>query len=168
MMGAGFRSSGRPGYAYDRYDLDPKNGQKSLTDYQNDESIKPRVFISFHMEDEIQVHLLRHQAKSSDKLEFTDYSVKEPFDEKWKTQCTERIKRSSVVVVAIGEDTHSREAVLWEINKAHELGKPVIGMRIYKDKNHKIPDPMRKNGDHVIAWNLDNLQYEIDQAMANR
>ena len=115
------------------------------------------------MSDESQVNLLRHQSKNSDKLEFTDYSVKQPFDEAWKTQCTERVKQSSVVVVAIGEDTHTREAVLWEIQKAHELGKPVIGMRIYKDKNHKTPKPMLEYGDKVIDWNLDNLQKEIDK-----
>lgn len=92
-----------------------------------------------------------------------DYSVKEPFDEKWKTQCKERIKNSKVLVVAIGEDTHRREAVLWEIRKAHELGKAVIGMRIYSDKNHKIPEPMREHGDKVIPWKLDGLQNELDK-----
>jgi hypothetical protein len=114
------------------------------------------------MTDEAQVNLLRHQSKNSKKLEFTDYSVKQPFDEAWKTQCTERIRQSSVVVVPIGEDTHKREAVLWEIRKAHELGKPVIGMRIYKDRNHKVPDPMLEHGDKVVDWSLDELQGEID------
>ena len=137
-----------------------------MDDYSD--SIKPRVFISFHVEDEQQVILLRHQAKNSDKLEFTDYSVKEPFDEKWKTQCTERIKRSSIVVVAIGEDTHTRPAVLWEINKAHELGKPVIGMRIYSNKNHKIPAPMSEHDDRILPWNLDTIQGELDQVIAER
>lgn len=128
------------------------------------DGVKPRVFISFHIEDESQVNLLRYQSKNSDTLEFTDYSVKEPFDEAWKTQCTERIRQSSVVVVAIGEDTHTREAVLWEIRKAHELGKPVIGMRIHSDKNHCVPKPMIEHGDKVIPWDLEVLQNELNQA----
>src|SRR3989344_6637177 len=68
----------------------------------NSES-KKNAFISFHIEDEAQVGLLRHQAKS-DKfdLKFTDYSVKEPFDNKWKTRCEERIKQSSITIVMIG------------------------------------------------------------------
>lgn len=136
---------------------------RTLNEYTTTSTITPRVFISFHIEDESTVNLLRHQAKNSDKLEFTDYSVKEPFDEKWKTQCTERIRQSSVVVVAIGKETYSREAVLWEINKAHELGKPVIGMRIYKDENHKIPQPMTEHRDKVVNWNLDVLQTELDK-----
>jgi hypothetical protein len=109
------------------------------------------------------VNLLRYQSKNSDQLEFTDYSVKEPFDEKWKTQCTERIKQSSVVVVAIGEESHNRDAVLWEIQKAHALGKPVIGMRIHSDKNHKIPQPMLDHGDKVLPWKLSALQTELDK-----
>ncbi len=65
--------------------------------------------------------------------------------------------------MAIGKETHSREAVLWEIEKAHELGKPVIGMRIYCDQNHRVPEPIQEYGDNVIEWNLDVLQAEIDK-----
>lgn len=115
------------------------------------------------MEDEDQVKLLRHQAKSDRfDLEFIDYSVKEPFDERWKTQCTERIRQTSTVVVMIGEDTHKREAVLWEIKKAYELGKKVIGVRIYKDKNHRIPTEMVENNAKIVNWKLSELQEVID------
>lgn len=124
-----------------------------------------RVFISFHIDDEPQVQLIREQAKSDRfDLEFVDYSVKEPFDEKWKTQCEERIKQSSVFVVAIGKDTHSRPAVLWEIETAYKLGKKVIGVRIYRDKNHKIPEPMIRNKTKIINWDIKDLQREIDNA----
>lgn len=170
-MGTGF-GNGRERHANERYDdLMKKSQQSAISRFDQDgdsEKIKPRVFISFYMDDEMQVKLLRHQAKTSDKIEFTDYSVKEPFNEKWKTQCTERIKQSTLVVVAIGEDTHTRPAVLWEIKKAHELGKPVIGMRIHSDKNHRIPAPMREHGDKVISWNLETLQSEIDRIIRER
>ena len=119
------------------------------------------------MDDEAQVDLLRHQAKDERfDLEFSDYSVKEPFDEKWKTNCTERIDQSSVVVVMIGEETHQREAVLWEINKAHELGKHVIGVRIYKDADHPIPEPMKQNGARIVNWNMEEIQNAINEAEA--
>ena len=170
-MGTGF-GNGRERHAIKRSDdINTKSQQSDLSKFvQNGDSekIKPRVFISFHMDDEMQVKLLRYQAKTSDKIELTDYSVKEPFDEKWKTQCTERLKQSTLVVVAIGEDTHTRPAVLWEIKKAHELGKPVIGMRIHSDKNHRIPAPMREHGDRVIPWNLETLQSEIDRIIRER
>jgi len=163
-MGGGIRGI-REKYAERRYFPNTQQG-KSLKDYYT--PAKPRVFISFHIDDENQVNLLRHQAKNSNQLEFTDYSVKEPFDEKWKTQCTERIKRSTVVVVAIGEHTHRREAVDWEIRKAHELGKPVIGMRIYSDKNHKIPKAMLDHGDKVIPWKLEAIQSELERVQKDK
>lgn len=164
-LGGGIRGP-RESYAATR-DEDARSAFESdrgvsLDDYSSD--AKPRVFISFHIEDEAQVNLLRHQARNSDQLEFTDYSVKEPFTEEWKRRCEERLKQSSVVVVAIGAETHSRPAVLWEINKAHELGKPVIGMRIHGDKNHKIPQPMVDHGDRVVPWSLDALNNELDKA----
>lgn len=112
----------------------------------------------------MQVEFLRQQAKDNrNDLEFIDYSVKEPFDEKWKTHCRERIARSDVLVVMIGEDTHSRPAVNWEIKTAYELGIPVVGVRIYKDANHKIPEEMIRRGAPIIPWQLKQIQEEIDQ-----
>ncbi len=165
-MGGGIRGE-RKIYSIASYQNDENKTQKRIQDYSEGRK-KPRVFISFHIDDEAQVNFLRYQAKNSDKLEFTDYSVKEPFDDKWKTRCTERIRQSTVVVIAIGENTHEREAVLWEIRKAHELGKPVIGMRIHGDKNHKIPAPMKEHGDTVISWNLTILQNEINREINNK
>lgn len=122
----------------------------------------PRVFISFHIEDKGAVELLRYQAKESGKLEFIDYSVKEPFDEKWKTNCTDRINKSSILVVAIGKETYDREAVLWEINKAYELGKPVFGMKIHSDQSNRIPQPLSDHDADILDWNLDALQAKLD------
>lgn len=46
----------------------------------------PRAFISFEMEDRWARDFLVGQAKNNlNDVEFTDYSVREPFDEKWKT-----------------------------------------------------------------------------------
>lgn len=165
-MGGGIRGE-RRSYSPFRYHDNENRKQTKLSDDSGEKKM-PRVFISFHIEDEAQVNLLRYQAKTSDQIEFIDYSVKEPFDDKWKTRCTERIKQSSVVVIAIGEDTHSREAVLWEIRKAHELGKPVIGMRIHGNENHRIPQPMIEHGDKVLPWKLLALQAELDRIQSNR
>lgn len=158
-MGGGERG-GRTSFATRRPENQStrENKGKTLADY----ATKPRVFISFHIEDEAQVNFLRNQAKDG-KLEFVDYSVKEPFDEKWKTQCTERIKQCNVHVTMIGEETHSREAVDWEIRKAIELGKPVIGIRIHREKNHIIPPALKEVNAKIMDWNLDELQAEIDK-----
>jgi hypothetical protein len=158
-MGGGERG-GRSSFAIRR----PENQgiaerkPKTLADYGE----KTKVFTSFHAEDEAQVNFLRGQAKEG-KLEFSDYSVKEPFDEKWKTQCAERIEKADMVIVMIGPETYKREAVDWEIRKAIELGKSVIGVRIYRDQNHPIPKALQENGAKIIYWNLDDIQREIDK-----
>lgn len=113
------------------------------------------VFISFHIDDETQVNLLRHQAKDNEfGLEFRDYSVKEPFDEKWKTNCRERISKTSALICMIGEKTAQREAVIWEIEEAYRQGKKVIGVRIHRDKHHPIPRPLLEHNAPIVEWNL--------------
>ncbi len=121
------------------------------------------VFISFHVDDEAQVDLLRSQAKNDNyDLEFRDYSVKEPFDEKWRTNCKQRIAQTSVVVVMIGEKTAERNAVNWEIDEAYRQGKKVIGVRINRDKNHAIPEAMKDNKAPILNWNLKDIDREIN------
>lgn len=113
------------------------------------------VFISFNIHDEAQVNLLRHQAKDNEfDIEFRDYSVKEPFDEKWKTNCKERIAQTSALICMIGENTAQREAVTWEIKEAYRQGKKVIGVRIHRDKNHPVPKPLLEHNATIVDWNL--------------
>lgn len=132
---------------------------------QKNPAPRRNVFISFHSEnDESQVDLLRHQATDERfDLDFSDHSVKEPFDEKWKSQCEEKMKKTSTVIVMIGEKTHEREAVQWEINKAYELGKKVIGVRIYKDEKHIIPKQMLQENARVVSWNMKDIQNALDR-----
>lgn len=123
-----------------------------------DKQLSPRlrnVFISFHIDDEAQVGLLRHQAKDNEfGIQFRDYSVKEPFDSAWKTRCRERIALTSATIVMIGPETANREAVLWEINESLKQGKQVIGVTIYKNANHSVPKSMVDNNCRVIDWKL--------------
>ena len=116
------------------------------------------VFISFHINDEPQVNLLRAQAKSEQfDIEFRDYSVKEPFDEKWKTNCRERISQTSALICMIGEQTAQREAVNWEIEETYRQGKKVIGVRIYRHENHRVPRPLLEHGAPIVEWNLGEI-----------
>lgn len=113
------------------------------------------VFISFHIDDEAQVNLLRAQAKNQGfDIKFRDYSVKEPFDEKWKTNCRERIAQTSALICMIGEKTAQREAVVWEIDEAYRQGKKVIGVRIYRDRDHTIPRPLLEHNAPIVYWDL--------------
>ncbi len=141
-----------------------KSSSKEIQQTLSDSNKKRNVFISFHMEDEPQVKLLRHQVKDDRfNLNFTDYSVKEPFDSNWKKKCEERIKKSSITIVMVGKDTYKRPAVLWEINKSYELGKKVVGVRIYKKDKDPIPGPLRRNKAKIINWKMAEIQKEMDK-----
>jgi len=116
------------------------------------------VFISFHVEDEAQVNLLRSQAKNENfGLDFRDYSVKEPFDEKWKTNCKDRIAQTSATICMIGPNTASREAVIWELEESYRQGKLVIGVRIYRDRNDPVPQPLLDNKAPIVNWNIEDI-----------
>lgn len=130
--------------------------QKRITDYQRN------VFISFDIDDKPQVSLLRSQAKDERfPFVFRDYSVKEPFENKWKARVREKIELTSAVIVAIGKNTHKSEAVDWEIREAHRQGKKIIGVRLHSDQNHGIPSAMKEHGDRVIKWNTKKIGDEL-------
>jgi len=124
-------------------------------------SVPPKVrnvFIAFHVADEAQVNLLRAQARNEDfGMNFRDYSVKEPFDEAWKTNCRDRIAQTSLTVCMIGPETASREAVIWELEESYRQGHQVIGVRIYRDRNDPVPEPILRHGSPVIYWDRDEL-----------
>ncbi len=70
-----------------------------------------------------------------------------------------RMKMSwaSTVVVLIGRETHTRPWVDWEINKAKELGKRIVGVYERGGTENDIPAPFKKYGDALVAWNSDKI-----------
>ncbi len=143
-------------------DIFKKKVEAAKKTSEGKESVR-NVFISFHTEDESQVNLLREQAKGENQyLEFRDYSVKEPFDEKWRQQCRDRISQTSATIVMIGPETADRPSVNWEIEESYRQGKKVIGVRIYRDKSDPVPQPLREHRAPVVDWNLDEIQRLLD------
>ncbi len=133
-------------------------------DREGAEKPKRKVFISFHMEDEYAKELLSAQARSEKfSLEFINYSINEPFDEKWKEQCRERIAMTSVLIVLIGLETYMREAVNWEINEAYRQGKTVIGVRIHRHETHRVPQQMLDNDAKIMNWDIDEISKELSK-----
>ena len=154
---------GGPGSLYDPNAS--KSGKSSDNTFQDSEdsvkrsvSSQRNVFISFDMDDVGMVTLMRNQAKDDRfPFEFRDYSVKEPFESRWKTNVRNRIEQTSAVIVPIGANTHNSEAVDWEIREAHRQGKPVIGVRLHRDQNHTVPKAMQEHGDKVIYWDTKKI-----------
>ena len=135
-------------------------------------SVKRNVFISFAYEDIDNVNLLRGQAKNDQNdLEFSDHSVKEPFNSEnadyIKRKITEKIERASVTMVYISDKTAKSEWVKWEVEKSLSMGKGVVA--VYQgDKAPKMPSFITDNKIKSVKWSHKELSTEIEQAAKSR
>lgn len=122
---------------------------------------KNRIFISFAIEDAKYRTMLVGQAKHEDSpFEFVDMSVKEPWDERWKTQCRSRIKGCDGVIALLSSNTAHADGQLWEMKTANDEGIPMIG--VYIDKNNKPAIPGALRGKKVIEWTWPGIAAFVD------
>lgn len=123
--------------------------------------MKKNIFLSFAMEDEKLVNMFRGQAKNENsELEFYDYSVKEPFDEKRKTQCREKINQTSMTILLLWKETSKSKAVAREIETSYELWKKVFAVRIDKEAKTRFKI-MNDNKAKLVEWNHQAIMNEI-------
>jgi hypothetical protein len=69
-----------------------------------------------------------------------------------------KMRWASQVIVIIGKETHTRPWVEWEINAAHQLGKPIIG--VYENGlKEKVPLPqnLEKYATSRVAWRAESV-----------
>lgn len=119
-----------------------------------------RVFIAFAMEDKISRDFLVGQANlKRSPFDFTDMSVKEPWDSEWKTKCRTRVKGCDGVVALISKNTAKADGQLWEIKCAFEENVPV--MLMWVDDNRPAV-PALISGKRINIWSWDNLKSFID------
>ena len=125
----------------------------------------PRAFISFQMEDQwARGFLAQHAHSKNNQIEFLDYSVKEPFESKWKTNCKVRILATRGTIVLIGKTTYQSDAVTWEIEETKRQGHGLFGIKIYRDEI--CPMPTALQGYPVINWDFDAIVGELNKWQA--
>jgi hypothetical protein len=76
-----------------------------------------RIFIAFAIEDKFARDNLVYQAtrQHTTPFSFMDMSVKDPWDDKWKTNCRAHLQRCDGVIAFISRNTHKAEGACWEI-----------------------------------------------------
>lgn len=122
---------------------------------------RKRVFIAFAIEDKTYRDFLVGQANlKSSPFEFTDMSVKEPWDRKWMTNCRARIKGCDGVIALISKNTKKADGQLWEIECAYEESIPT--MLMYVDDNRPTI-PKIIDGKRISVWSWDNLVTFIEK-----
>ena len=121
-----------------------------------------RIFISFAIEDEQYRDLLRGQALNTDSpFSYTDMSVKQAWDSKWKSNCRARIKGCDGVIALISEHTRNAGGAKWEMQCANEESIPMIGVHIHKDDKGQIP--LQLQGKKVVNWTWDAIKNFINR-----
>jgi hypothetical protein len=123
------------------------------------------VFISHHSSDD------EHIQKLKDLLATRGYTLKNssvdsskcaengriPSDEAIKRLLRLRIQWAGTVICLVGNDTHSRYWVDWEIEQAHLKGKPIHGVTIFGESDAVLPMNLEKYADSINSWNTDNI-----------
>jgi hypothetical protein len=121
-----------------------------------------KIFISFAIEDKWARDYLVGQAKNEKTpFEFVDMSVKEAWDEKWKTQCRARIKGCDGVVAMVSKNTARASGQLWELECAKEEKIRTRGVYTTED-NRPYALPSELDGVRVVTWTWSNIESFID------
>ena len=118
---------------------------------------KKRVFVSFDFDnDKTLKDFIIGQARLPDSpFEVIDTSIKEAQPMKtWEDKAREALKRSDIVLVMVGPNTHKAPGVLKEVKMARDEGIQIVQVIGYKDGNYtQVPDAGR-----LYAWNWENLK----------
>lgn len=102
---------------------------------------KRQVFFSFeYNKDSWRASQVRNMGKVDESSTFSDNDweeVKEKSDDKIKKWIDEQLKMRSCLVVLVGATTSGRKWINYEIEKAYELNKGIVGIYIHglKDKD---------------------------------
>jgi hypothetical protein len=120
-----------------------------------------RVFTAFAVEDKTFRDFLVGQAKlDKSPFEFIDMSVKQPWDQQWKTNCRTRIRGCDGLVGLISKNTPKAEGQLWEIQCGYDEKKPVMLMYVNDDRP-ALPALLKDK--RINIWSWPNLKAFIER-----
>ena len=121
------------------------------------------VFISFDYDNDnsLRGDLVNQAKKPDSPFSITDWSVKEPFDEKWREKVRDLIERTDLTIVICGEQTHQAKGVEAEVTMVQQAGKPYFLLKGRRDKTCTRPKsaPKKKK---IHPWTWPTLKDLID------
>lgn len=126
---------------------------------------KHNVFISHYGEDEKQLDSLKQRLRDqgcevrNSSIEKKDYRENKVSDATIAVEIRSHITWAKTFIVMIGEHTHERPWVNYEIRNAARQGKTIVGIYEYGCKdNVELPEAYKRYGGNPLGWNsLDKL-----------
>lgn len=75
-----------------------------------------------------------------------------------------RMKMSwaSTVIVIVGKETHNRPWVDWEIRKAKQLGKRIVGVYERGGTENDIPEALESYADAIVNWSSESIVSAVE------
>ena len=121
------------------------------------------MFISHIHKDDPDLPKLKDLAAKNG-IQLRDYSITSDKENnaknedyiKWKI-LNPRIEWASTLAVYTSPDTWKSKWVNWEIERAHKLGKRIVGIWQHGAKDCKIPEALEKYADAMVGWNGENI-----------
>lgn len=128
-------------------------------------SKKHNVFISHHGKDDKYVQNLKTRLKDrgyqirNSSIDSTKYKDKKPPDKVISRYLRKGISWAGTFICLIGEKTHTRPWVNYEIRNAHLQGKEIVGIYKYGCNNSvEMPEALKRYGKSIMGWNsIDKL-----------
>lgn len=125
--------------------------------------MKINVFLSFTTEDKEVADLFRSQMENRQPgVAFRDYSIKEAFEQTWKTNAERLIRACSATICLIGKTTHRSRAVDWEVRKSAELGKRLMAVSIQSTEAIVVPSALVEVKVKALSWDIERIAGELN------
>src|SRR5690348_13301553 len=120
------------------------------------------VFISHHGKDDEHIGNLKELlAKKGYELRNSSIDSTKPNEatneEYIKQQLRSRIEWAGVTIVLVGNQTHKRPWVDWEIEESIRQGNRVVGVYIQGAADADVPKALKKYGNALVGWNSKNI-----------
>ncbi|KZN12679.1 hypothetical protein OA79_14540 [Marinomonas sp. TW1] len=115
---------------------------------------KKKIFISYYYGKDRAFKRLLNAWSKNEKFDIdfedtsADVSLDTSTDEELEYELTKRIKNSDIVLVLIGDHTHLREWVKYEIKEAVRLQKTIVAVK--HTKSSKSPTELKGVGAHWV------------------
>ena len=123
------------------------------------------AFVSFDYDNDndLRGNLVAQAKRSDSPFSITDWSVKEPFDEKWREKVRDFIERADLTIVICGEPTHQAKGVEAEVTMVQQTGKPYFLLKGRRNETctRSRSAPKRKK---VHPWTWPTLKELIANA----